>query len=55
MSDARMMPTGSTPDYYAQGVEAAHTGKSAAQCPYAYDSPAGEQWMQGFEEAGGHD
>jgi hypothetical protein len=42
-------------DYYAEGFEAAHTGKMAADCPHAYDTPEGEAWMAGYEDGGGHD
>lgn len=40
-------------DHYEMGVNAAHSGKIAAHCPYAYDSPAGERWMHGYQAGGG--
>jgi len=36
---------GDKADPYEQGIEAAHTGLSAAHCPYEDDSPEGEAWM----------
>ena len=44
-----------TTDPYAQGVEAAHTNQSQAHCPYGYDTPEGEQWVQGYLDGGGTD
>ena len=38
---------------YEQGIEAANMGQHAANCPYQYDTEEGEQWMKGFQQAGG--
>ncbi len=40
-------------DPYTEGVEAAHTNKMAADCPYSFSSPSGEQWLKGYEDGGG--
>ena len=40
-------------DAYAEGLEAAHSGKCAADCPYEYNAPEGEKWMQGYQDGGG--
>lgn len=40
-------------DAYEEGWEAAQAGKMAADCPYSYDSPQGEQWMLGYQNGGG--
>lgn len=42
-------------DYYEEGNDAAHTGKTAADCPYKFDSPEGEEWLKGYYENGGSD
>lgn len=42
-------------DPYTEGVEAAHSNKTAAHCPYSYDSLEGEQWMLGYQNSGGQD
>lgn len=39
-------------DHYAEGMEAAHSGKVVAHCPHPYDSEKGKEWMQGFDGAG---
>lgn len=38
-------------DTYAEGMDAAHKGQSAATCPYAYDSVDGAKWLEGFQDA----
>lgn len=43
------------PDCYAEGIEAAHTGKYAAHCPYEFSSEQGEQWLKGYYDGGGQD
>ena len=40
---------------YEMGVDAAHSGKSAADCPFEYETPEGEKWMLGYQEGGGTD
>lgn len=40
---------------YTEGFDAAHSGKSAAQCPYPYNSILGERWMLGYQDGGGRD
>lgn len=42
-------------DPYAEGMEAAHSGKHAADCPYGFSTPDGEEWLKGFEDGGGDD
>jgi hypothetical protein len=42
-------------DYYAEGVEAAHSYKTAAHCPYTYGSVEADLWLQGYQDAGGRD
>ena len=48
-------PNHDTRDAYTEGLEAAHTGRSAADCPYEYNSPDGASWMKGFQDGDGHD
>jgi hypothetical protein len=42
-------------DYYAEGNDAAHSGQHAADCPYEFSSPEGEEWLKGFWENGGEE
>jgi hypothetical protein len=42
-------------DPYEEGVEAAHSNRSQADCPYSFSSPEGEQWVQGYQDGGGID
>ena len=42
-------------DPYAEGVEAAHTGKMMADCPYQYGTPDGDKWCAGYEDGGGEE
>ena len=53
MSNKRQKPE--RIDYYAQGQDAAHTNQSAADCPYNFSSPEGEQWLLGYQDGGGTD
>ena len=43
------------PDYYALGIDAAHSGLYAAHCPYDFSTPEGEKWLQGYYDGGGND
>lgn len=47
--------TDTTKDPYAEGMDAAHKGGMAAECPYDYSSADGQEWMRGFEDGGGDD
>ena len=40
-------------DYYAEGVDAFNSNKTAANCPYTYGSEAGIEWMKGYQDSGG--
>lgn len=42
-------------DCYCDGLEAAHIGKSAADCPYDYTTREGKEWIMGYEDGGGLD
>lgn len=42
-------------DPYAEGMDAAHKGQSAATCPYEYNTREGQDWLIGFEDGGGDD
>ncbi len=40
-------------DPYVEGINAAHTNQTAAECPYAYGSTEGQNWIKGYTDAGG--
>lgn len=42
-------------DPSAEGTEAAMCGHAIADCPYAFDFPEGQQWLQAFLAAGGRE
>jgi len=42
-------------DPYAEGMEAAHSGQSAAHCSYQYGTHEGDEWLRGFQDGGGND
>jgi ribosome modulation factor len=42
-------------DAYEEGNEAAHSNKSAADCPYNFSTKDGQDWLKGYEENGGTD
>jgi ribosome modulation factor len=40
---------------YTQGLEAAHSGKMVADCPYEYNTPEGQKWLNGYQDGGGEE
>ncbi len=42
-------------DAYAEGVDAAHSGKCAADCPYDAGTLQYDEWLQGYQDGGGTD